>query len=132
MFLRRYLIPRLVQYVLVIFIGITAVFLIPRLLPNDPVLRTIGEMRARGSNLEPGSMDKIIAEMTEMYGLEGSMLDQYGAFWGRLLRGDLGVSFFQFPTPVNQLIATALPWTAGLLLTTTLLAWVVRDQPCAE
>jgi len=55
MFLRRYLIPRLVQYVLVIFIGITAVFLIPRLLPNDPVLRTIGEMRARGSNLEPRS-----------------------------------------------------------------------------
>jgi peptide/nickel transport system permease protein len=127
MFFRRYLIPRLIQYVLVIFIGITAVFLIPRLLPNDPVLRTIGELKARGSNLEPGSMDKIIAEMTEMYGLEGSVLDQYWAFWARLLHGDLGVSFFQFPTPVNQLIATALPWTAGLLLTTTLLAWIVGN-----
>ena len=124
MFFRRYLIPRLIQYVLVIFIGITAVFLIPRLLPNDPVLRTISELQARGSNLEPGSMDKIIAQMTEMYGLGGSMFDQYIAFWGRLFRGDLGVSFFQFPTPVNELIATALPWTATLLLTTTLLSWV--------
>ena len=46
-------------------------------------------------------------------------LDQYWAFWGRLFHGDFGVSFFQFPTPVNQLIATALPWTLGLLLTTT-------------
>ena len=124
MFFRRYLIPRLIQYVLVIFIGITAVFLIPRLLPNDPVLRTISELQARGSNLEPGSMDKIIAQMTEMYGLGGSMFDQYIAFWGRLFRGDLGVSFFQFPTPVNELIATALPWTATLLLTTTLLSWI--------
>ena len=127
MFFKRYLIPRLIQYVLVIFFGITAVFIIPRLLPNDPVLRTIAELRARGATLEPGAMDKIISEMTQMYGLEGTWLDQYGAFWQRLVRGDLGVSFFQFPTPVNVLIATALPWTAGLLLTTTILAWIVGN-----
>ncbi|MEZ4634263.1 MAG: ABC transporter permease [Caldilineaceae bacterium] len=123
MFLRRYLIPRLIQYVLVIMLGVTAVFFIPRMMPNDPVLRTIAELQSRGSYLEPGAMDKIIADMTEMYGLEGSMMDQYWAFWARLFRGDLGVSFFQFPTPVIELIAIALPWTAGLLLTTTLLSW---------
>lgn len=124
MFVRRYLIPRIVQYVLVIVLGVTAVFFIPRMLPNDPVMRTISELRARGSYLEPGAMDKIIADLTEMYGLEGSMMEQYGAFWLRLLRGDLGVSFFQFPTPVMQLIGTALPWTVALLLTTTLLSWI--------
>jgi peptide/nickel transport system permease protein len=127
MFIRSYLIPRLIQYVLVILFGVTAVFIIPRLLPNDPVLRTIGELRSRGASLEPGAMDKIIADMTQMYGLEGSWLDQYGAFWARLARGDLGVSFFQFPTPVLRLILTALPWTVGLLLTTTILAWVVGN-----
>jgi peptide/nickel transport system permease protein len=118
-FLKRYLIPRLIAYVLVIWLGITIVFFIPRLTPNDPVMRMIGEMRARGSTLEPGTMDEIIADLTEMYGLEGSWLDQYWAFWGRLFRGDFGVSFFQFPTRVNQLIFTAMPWTLGLLLTTT-------------
>ncbi len=127
MFIRRYLIPRLIQYVLVIFVGITAVFIIPRLMPNDPVLRTIAELRSRGANLEPGTMDKIIADLTEMYGLGGSPLEQYTAFWQRLARGDLGVSFFQFPTPVNELIATALPWTAALLLTSTILAWVMGN-----
>ena len=127
MFVRRYLIPRIIQYILVIFIGITAVFIIPRLLPNDPVLRTIAELRSRGASLEPGAMDKIIEDMTQMYGLEGSWLDQYGAFWARLARGDLGVSFFQFPTPVLTLVLTALPWTIGLLLTTTILAWVIGN-----
>jgi peptide/nickel transport system permease protein len=127
MFVRRYLIPRLIQYILVIFIGITAVFIIPRLLPNDPVLRTIAELRSRGASLEPGAMDKIIEDMTQMYGLEGSWLDQYGAFWARLARGDLGVSFFQFPTPVLTLVLTALPWTIGLLLTTTILAWIIGN-----
>ena len=126
-FVERYLIPRLIQYFLVIWVGITVVFLIPRLTPNDPVMRMIGEMRGRGSTLEPGAMDGIIRDLTEMYGLGGSWLEQYGAFWGRLIHGDFGVSFFQFPAPVSQLIANALPWTLGLLLTTTASSWILGN-----
>jgi peptide/nickel transport system permease protein len=123
-FVKRYLIPRLISYVLVIWLGITVVFLIPRLTPNDPVMRMIGEMRARGATLEPGAMDDIIKDLTEMYGLQGSWVDQYWEFWGRLFHGDFGVSFFQFPARVNNLIATAAPWTLGLLLTTTAISWI--------
>jgi peptide/nickel transport system permease protein len=126
-FVKRYLIPRLIQYVLVIWLGITVVFLIPRLTPNDPVMRMIGEMRGRGSTLEPGAMDGIINDLTEMYGLEGSWLDQYWAFWGRLFRGDFGVSFFQFPVRVNKLISNAMPWTLGLLLSTTAVSWTLGN-----
>ncbi len=126
-FIKRYLIPRLVQYFLVIFLGITAVFLIPRFLPSDPVVRTISELRARGPTLDPGSIDAMVADLTEMYGLEGSLLQQYGAFWKRLFHADFGVSFFQFPTPVSKLVGTALPWTAGLLLSTTVISWTLGN-----
>ncbi len=126
-FLKRYLIPRLIQYFLVIWLGITIVFFIPRLTPSDPVMKMLGELQARGSTLEPGTMDDIIEDLTEMYGLEGSWLDQYWIFWGRLFHGDMGVSFFQFPTRVNQLIATAMPWTLVLLLTTTAISWTVGN-----
>ncbi|MBE0698889.1 MAG: ABC transporter permease [Anaerolineaceae bacterium] len=126
-FVKRYLIPRLIQYFLVIWLGITVVFLIPRLTPNDPVMRMIGEIRGRGSTLEPGAMDGIMHDLTVMYGLEGSWLDQYWAFWGRLVQGDFGVSFFQFPTRVNKLINTAMPWTLGLLLTTTAFSWILGN-----
>ncbi|MCL4265914.1 MAG: ABC transporter permease [Anaerolineae bacterium] len=124
-FIKRYLIPRLIQYFLVIFVGITAVFLIPRALPTDPVGRTISQLEARGSTLDPGTIDEMIEDLTELYGLEGSTLDQYKAFWIRLFQGDFGVSFFQFPTPVNQMIRTAMPWTLGLLVTTTAIAWTL-------
>jgi peptide/nickel transport system permease protein len=126
-FVKRYLIPRLVLYFLVIWLGITVVFFIPRLTPNDPVMAMVGVLRARGATLEPGAMDGIIRDLTEMYGLEGSWLDQYWAFWGRLFRGDFGVSYFQFPTRVNKLIGTAMPWTLGLLLTTTAISWIVGN-----
>jgi len=127
-FIKGYLIPRLIQYFLVIFLGVTAVFFIPRLTPNDPVNRTLQEMRARGSHLDPGTMDEIIEDLTEMYGLEGSWADQYIAFWGRLVHGDFGVSFFQFPTRVNQLILHSLPWTLGLLLVTTAISWTLGNM----
>jgi peptide/nickel transport system permease protein len=126
-FVRRYLVPRLIQYFLVIFIGITAVFVIPRLTPSDPVQRTIAQLTSMGSYLDPASMQAFIDDLNEMYGLQGSMLQQYGAFWVRLFHGDFGVSFFQFPTPVSKLIGTALPWTASLLLVTTFLSWIVGN-----
>lgn len=126
-FIKGYLIPRLIQYFLVIFIGLTAVFILPRLAPSDPVQRTIAQLRSMGSYLDPASIDSFIEDLNEMYGLEGSMLEQYGAFWVRLLHGDFGVSFFQFPTPVNTLIRTALPWTLGLLLMTTIISWTVGN-----
>jgi peptide/nickel transport system permease protein len=126
-FLKRYLIPRLIQYILVIWLGITVVFFIPRLTPNDPVMAMVGVLRARGATLEPGAMDDIIADLTEMYGLEGSWLDQYWAFWGRLFHGDFGVSYFQFPARVNRLISNAMPWTLGLLLTTTAISWTIGN-----
>lgn len=126
-FLRRYLIPRLIQYVLVIVFGVTVVFLIPRLAPTDPIASTIAQIRSQGSYLDPATVDQFIEDLTELYGLRGSLWEQYIALWKRLLRGDLGVSFFQFPTPVIVLIGRALPWTVGLLLTTTVLGWLIGN-----
>ena len=62
-----------------------------------------------------------------MYGLEGSTLQQYFAFWGRLLRGDLGPSLSTFPTPVSKLLGQAMPWTFSLLLFAVLVSWVIGN-----
>lgn len=126
-FVKLYLIPRLIQYFLVIFLGITAVFFIPRFMPTDPVERMISELKSRGSYLDPATIDELIADLTEMYGLEGSWGEQYLAFWQRLFRGDFGASFFQFPTPVIRLIGKALPWTLGLLMTSMILSWTIGN-----
>jgi peptide/nickel transport system permease protein len=90
-------------------------------------MKMIDQMQARGSTLEPGAMDGIINDLTEMYGLGGSWSEQYIAFWGRLIHGDFGVSFFNFPTRVNQLISTALPWTLGLLVISTIISWTTGN-----
>src|SRR5690349_14859680 len=101
---------------MVIFLGVTLTFLIPRLSPNDPVEQQVSRIMASGSQVSPEAVVHLREALTEMYGLEGSSVQQYFAFWGRLLRGDLGPSLSTFPTPVSKLLAQAMPWTFSLLL----------------
>lgn len=122
-FFKRYLLPRIVQFLLVTFLGINAAFLIPRFFSSDPILETISTIRSHGTYLDPASVEKIINDLKQLYGLEGTLGQQYVSFWLRLFRGDLGLSFFQFPEPVTRLIGRALPWTLGLLLPSTILSW---------
>lgn len=126
-FVRRYLIPRLLQYVLVTWLGITVVFIIPRLLPSDPIESMIATLQAQGSLRDPEAIKQMVDTLRDMYGLEKSLPEQYISFWKRLFAGDFGPSYFSFPTPVISLIGRSFPWTVGLLFTTTVLSWIIGN-----
>jgi peptide/nickel transport system permease protein len=121
-----YVAKRLVQFVLVVFIGISLTFFITHLTPIDPVEQMIASMTAFGDT-SPDAVLLMREALQELYGIEGSLLDQYFVYWGRILRLDFGPSLSAFPTPVSTLIGRALPWTIGLLLTCTLIAWILGN-----
>ena len=77
---------------MVIFLGVTLTFIIPRLSPSDPVERQVAQIMASGSQFGPEAITHLREALTEMYGLKGNSLEQYFSFWGRLFRGDLGPS----------------------------------------
>jgi peptide/nickel transport system permease protein len=123
-FILRYLIPRFLQFLTITFVGITVTFIIPRLSPSDPVEAQISMMMARGETLDPQSIASMRAALTDLYGLSGSPLQQYFAFWGRLLRGDLGPSLANFPTPVSEMIGQAMPYTLSVLIAAVIVSWI--------
>jgi len=126
-FLLSYVLPRIGQYVMVVFIGVTVTFVIPRLSPSDPVQAQINRQMTAGVNFTADQLDDFRKSLTSLYGLEGSAWDQYWDFWGRLFKGDLGRSLSSFPTPVMVLIKRSMPWTLGLLLTATILSWILGN-----
>lgn len=126
-FVRDYLVPRLLQYVLVVFCGITAVFFIPRLAGHDPVLEMIAQIQTQGASLDPSAVRNLMETLKELYGLKGTLAEQYVTMWRRIFTLDFGPSFFQFPTPVADLLRTYLPWTVGLFFTSTILSWVLGN-----
>jgi|YelNatPaOPRAMG01_1025707.scaffolds.fasta_scaffold00908_25 peptide/nickel transport system permease protein len=126
--LKRYIIPRLIQYFIVIFIGVTVVFLVPRFTPLDPVVTVLNRMTSYGAQyLDPSAIEKLKETMMELYGLKGSIWEQYLNFWKRLFKGDFGPSLSIFPTPVISIIANSLPWTAGLLVVVAILSWIIGN-----
>ena len=73
-FVRGYLFPRLTQYLLVAWLGISLIFAIPRLLPSDPVDRMLDTMLSQGAYMEPEAVEQMTNTLREMYGLEEGLL----------------------------------------------------------
>ena len=120
-----YIARRLIAYLLTVMIAITANFFIPRLIPGDPISALIDQMAQHGEVVSGGA--EIVAAYKEQFGLNGTWMEQYFRYLWSLLRGDLGPSIMAFPTTVQELLVTALPWTMGLLLVATVISWVLGN-----
>jgi peptide/nickel transport system permease protein len=124
----KFLLSRVLTFMMVVFIGVTTVFFVPRFLPTDPVEGMISKMTSMSAFMEPEAIESMRASLNESFGLEGTLWQQYSGFFKRVIfTQDFGPSLAMYPTPVNQLIAEALPWTLGLLLTSTFIAWLIGN-----
>lgn len=123
-FLKSYVAPRLLQWLVVVVLGITLTFIIPRLLPGDPVEQTLRRITAN-TTTDPRAIESFKNAISDMYGLQGTPVEQYFRFWGRLFQGDFGPSLGAFPTPVTEIIANGLPWTVGLLVSSIIISWII-------
>lgn len=117
---------RLSFLVLVIWAASTIVFFVPRLSSRNALRERFGEL-ARTGGFSPGDLEKIIASMTQQFGLDRPLLEQYWHYLGNILRMDFGYSLYRYPSTVTELIAQSLPWTIGLLLVTTVLSFLIGN-----
>lgn len=126
--LLRYIAGRLVVYALVIVFALTVLFFVPRLGPTDPVEAMLAKVASQGAYMDAAQVDMLRQSLADTFGLNGTLLEQYWAFIKRIVfTADFGPSLSMYPTPVMELIRNALPWTFGLLLTSTLIAWVLGN-----
>ena len=121
-----YAAKRSLQFLFVVFTGITLAFLIAHFSPVDPIEQTVSLLTSFGST-DPQAVEILRESLRELYGTGGPLLDQYVTFWGRVLTGDFGPSLSSFPTPVMTVIGRALPWTVGLLTLATIISWIIGN-----
>jgi peptide/nickel transport system permease protein len=110
----------------VIWSASTITFFIPRLSNRSPIRERFAEL-ARTGGFSPGDLEKIIKSMEQQFGLDKPLLHQYVTYLSNVLRLDFGVSLKKYPSTVMDVIAQALPWTIGLLLVTTILAFLIGN-----
>ncbi|MDP9403673.1 MAG: ABC transporter permease [Actinomycetota bacterium] len=107
---------RVAQYALVLWAAISLNFLLPHLAPGDPVDVFTGDANALNAEER--------ARLRADYDLDGSLAEQYGRSWARLVRGDLGTSV-RYSRPVASVLADRLPWTLALVGLATVIAFAI-------
>lgn len=109
--MRIWLFKRLTTSLLVLFMALVINFMLPRLMPGDPLNVFTG-----GVKLTAEARQAII----ERFGLDAPLWKQFIYYFNNTLRGDLGVSFYYFPRSVWAVIMSALPWTLLVIVSSLL------------
>jgi peptide/nickel transport system permease protein len=109
---------------LVVLLAVSVNFLIPRLMPGDPVEQQLNQLAASGGG-QMGDIQAMAASYRAKFGLDRPILAQYLSYWGDVLRLDLGYSLAHYPERVSETILAGLPWTLGLLGLATLASFSI-------
>ncbi len=102
--LGRYIVQRVLLTIPMVFILLTVVFLLLRVMPGNPVLAMLG-----GRNVSA----ELIAEYEQRYGFDEPLIVQYGQYLGGVVRGDFGRSY-RTGKPVLQELFRRFPATIEL------------------
>ncbi|HVV24561.1 MAG TPA: ABC transporter permease [Pseudonocardiaceae bacterium] len=117
----RYLTRKLGFYALAAWLAITLNFLLPQLIPGNPVQLLLAKMQAAGPT-PPGEEHSL----TRLLGLgSGNIVQRYGAYLDNLVHLRFGLSITDFPTPVTTEIANTIVWTLVLVGTATVISFVI-------
>jgi peptide/nickel transport system permease protein len=116
----RFLSIRVAFYAVTAWAAITLNFVIPRLIPGNPLAALIARehVQANASTMKA---------MSVQFGLNqhSSIFSQYFTYLSNILHGQLGISFTYYPSTVVSVIGSALPWTLVLVGTATIVSFVL-------
>jgi peptide/nickel transport system permease protein len=116
----RYLLRRIGFYLVALWVAVTLNFLIPRLMPGDPVLLLVAKLQGK---LDPHAIEGLRLQ----FGLDTheSLWTQYLRYLGDISHGNFGLSINYYPTPVSEVLGSALIWTLVLVGISTILSFIL-------
>jgi peptide/nickel transport system permease protein len=119
----RYLAKRLAFYLATAVFAVVLNFAIPRFMPGDPALEVEKSLQERtGTAPSP----QVVASLRALYGdPTKNLAGQFFDYLNHLAHFNFGLSIYDYPVPVSNLVMQALPWTLLLVGATTILAWII-------
>jgi peptide/nickel transport system permease protein len=126
MVLAKYLLRKLGWTLIVFFVALLLNFLLPRLIPGNPVDAIVGQL-AMGGGTGGEQLQEVHEHFMKEFGLDRPLYQQFVVYLAHVLQGDFGTSFGQYPASVNTLIANALPWSIAIQLPAIVIGWIVGN-----
>ena len=123
--LRRYLANKTVWYLGALVVAVVLNFLLPRLIPGNPVDVLVSKMGQGGLSSE--AQQRTYEAFMREFGLDKPIWDQFLLYISGVFNGNFGASFSFYPTPVSSLIAQSVPYTLALQLPAIVLGWIIGN-----
>ncbi len=119
-----YVLRRIGFLLAVLFTAATINFLIPKLVPRDPVTELINQRIASGGLTSEGAAE-FGDSLRRLYGLDRPLWQQYLIYIWNMMRFDLGYSIVNYPQRVGTIISNTVFWTLGFVSISTILAFLI-------
>ncbi len=123
--LRRYLANKTVWYLGALVVAVVLNFVLPRLIPGNPVDVLVSKMGQGGLSSE--AQARTYEAFMREFGLDKPLWDQFVLYITGVFGGNFGASFSFYPTPVSSLIAQSVPYTLALQLPAIVLGWIIGN-----
>jgi len=117
--MKRYVLKRVLQIILTLYLFATIVFLIVAAQPGD-----ISQVYINDPKIPPEAREAL----KQRLGLDKPLHIQYISYLQNLVTGNLGISFSNYPRPVWEIIKERLPRTVVLFLAATLIYFALGFQ----
>lgn len=123
--LKKYLKKKVFWFIITFIAAIILNFILPRLMPGDPVNAIVGK------NISAGASAEQVQQQVEFYkhqfGLDKNLLGQFWDFVKNAANGTFGVSYSQYPRTVSDIIGSGIWWTVALQLPAILVGWILGN-----
>ena len=100
-------------------------FLLPRLMPGDPVAAITAKIAQGSTSIE--TVKEVYKEYEQLFGTDKPISQQFVLYVRNVFNGDFGTSFTQYPRKVSSIIGSSLGWTLALQLPAILVGWIIGN-----
>jgi len=122
---RKYFLNKLAWFLATLVVAFILNFILPRLMPGDPVAAIVSRL-AQGMSNTTG-VQAIYQQYADLFGTNKPMLEQFFIYMRNVLRGDFGFSFSQYPRTVTDVIKASIWWTIGLQFPAIIVGWLIGN-----
>jgi peptide/nickel transport system permease protein len=101
-------------------------FILPRLMPGDPVAGIVSRLAQGMSNTS--GVQAIYQQYADKFGTNLPMIEQFFLYVKNVLRGDFGFSFSQYPRSVVEVLKSSMIWTIALQFPAIIVGWIIGNM----
>ena len=121
---RKYFGKKLLWFALTFVVAVVLNFVLPRLMPADPVAVIMSKM---GTMTDATAIKQMYDRYAEEFGVNKPMWEQFVIFCSKAVKGDFGTSFSQYPRSVSDIISSSIGWTIALQFPAIITGWILGN-----